>query len=146
MAKPIHELLKGHENRRNVNKKTPIEMTSEARSAFEALKEKLTTPPILGYADYALPFEVHTDASTQGLGAVLYQRQDGVMRVIAYASKSLKTSESHYPAHKLEFLALKWALCDKFYDYLYGHHFEVLTDNNPLSYVLTTAKLDATGH
>ena len=146
LAKPIHELLKGHENRRNVNKKTPIEMTSEARSAFEALKEKLTTPPILGYADYALPFEVHTDASTQGLGAVLYQRQDGVMRVIAYASKSLKTSESHYPAHKLEFLALKWALCDKFYDYLYGHHFEVLTDNNPLAYVLTTAKLDATGH
>ena len=40
---------------------------------------------------------------------------------------------------------MKWAICDKFHDYLYGHHFKVLTDNNPLTYVLTTAKLDATG-
>ena len=146
IAKPLHELLKGHENKRNVNKKTTINMTPEAVEAFNILKEKLTTPPILGYADYSLPFEVHTDASAQGLGAILYQTQDEKLRVIAYASKSLKPSEMNYPAHKLEFLALKWALCDKFYDYLYGHHFSVLTDNNPLAYVLTTAKLDATGH
>ena len=146
IAKPLHQLLKGHENRRNANKKTSIDMPSEAVLAFEKLKEKLTTPPVLGYADYTLPFEVHTDASSHGLGAVLYQRQKGNLRVIAYASKGLKTSETHYSAHKLEFLALKWALCDKFYDYLYGHPFEVFTDNNPLAYVLSTAKLDATGH
>ena len=41
---------------------------------------------------------------------------------------------------------MKCAICDKFHDYLYGHQFKVLTDNNPLTYVLTTAKLDATGH
>ena len=46
----------------------------------------------------------------------------------------------------IEFLALKWAVCDKFNDYLYGSKFTVRTDNNPLTYVLTTAKLDATGH
>ena len=82
----------------------------------------------------------------QGLGAVLYQRQGGQLRVIGYASRGLKSSETNYPAHKLEFLALKWSICDKFHDYLYGQKFHVLTDNNPLSYVLTTAKLDATGH
>jgi len=41
---------------------------------------------------------------------------------------------------------LKWSITEKFHDYLYGHEFSVLTDNNPLTYVLTTAKLDATGH
>ena len=48
--------------------------------------------------------------------------------------------------HKLEFLALKWAVTDKFHEYLYGSEFQVYIDNNPLTYVLTTAKLDATGH
>ena len=100
---------------------------------------------MLAYADYSLPFKVHTDASVNGLGAVLYQNQDNKERVIAYASRSLKPSERNYPAHKLEFLALKWAVCEKFHDYLYGSQFEVITDNNPLTYVLTTAKLDATG-
>ena len=81
-----------------------------------------------------------------GLGAVLYQEQEGVKQVIAYASRSLGKAEKNYPAHKLEFLALKWAVTDKFRDYLYGSTFTVYTDNNPLTYVLTTAKLDATGH
>lgn len=146
VAKPLHDLLKGHENKKNANKKTPIEMTPEATAALNMLKERLVSPPILGYADYTLPFEVHIDASGSGLGAVLYQTQDNIQRVIAYASRSIKDSERNYPAHKLEFLALKWAICDKFHDYLYGHQFSVVTDNNPLSYVLTTAKLDATGH
>ena len=65
--------------------------------------------------------------------------------MIAFASRSLKPSEKNYPAHKLEFLALKWAVTEKFHDYLYGTKFEAVTDNNPLTYVLTTAKLDATG-
>ena len=146
LAKPLHDLLKGHENTSRSNKKAVITLTDEARKAFLSLKQMLSQPPILGYADYSLPFELHTDASLDGLGAVLYQHQEGRLRVIAYASRGLKPSETRYPAHKLEFLALKWAICEKFYDYLYGHHFEVLTDNNPLAYVLTTAKLDSTGH
>ena len=76
---------------------------------------------------------------------MLYQKQEGKKRVIAYASRTLSHSEARYPAHKLEFLALKWALTDQFYEYLYGNFFEVYTDNNPLTYVLTSAKLDACG-
>ena len=102
--------------------------------------------PILAYPNYQLPFILHTDSSTDGLGAVLYQKQDGKQRVIAYASRSVSKAESNYPAHKLEFLALKWAVCEKFHEYLYGSKpFEVYTDNNPLTYVLTSAKLDACG-
>jgi hypothetical protein len=65
---------------------------------------------------------------------------------LAFASRGLTKSEKNYPVHKLEFLAMKWAICDKFKDYLFGNIFRVLTDNNPLTYALTTANLDATEH
>ena len=65
--------------------------------------------------------------------------------VIAYASSILSHTEAKYPAHKLEFLALKWTVTDRFHEYLYGGKFKVYTDNNPLTYILTTAKLDSTG-
>ena len=105
-----------------------------------------TESPILAFADFKAPFILHTDASGDGLGAVLYQVQEGQKRVITYASWSLSRSERNYPVHKLEFLALKWAIRGKFHEYLYGSEFQVYTDNNPLTCVLITAKLDATGH
>ena len=77
---------------------------------------------------------------------MLYQVQDGQKKVIVYASRSLPKSKRNYPVHKLEFLALKWAITDKFHEYLYGSEFQVYTDSNPLTYVLTMTKLDATGH
>ena len=58
---------------------------------------------------------------------------------------TLSRSKRNYDTHKLEFLALKWLITERFHEYLYGRHFEVYTDNNPLTYILTTAKLDATG-
>lgn len=149
IVKPLNDLLKGHStNKGKSGKKKPTAWRwgDEESKAFECIKEKLMSPPILAYADFDQPFILHTDASSNGLGAVLYQRQNGEKRVIAYASRGLRNSERHYPAHKLEFLALKWAVTDKFHDYLYGNKFDVVTDNNPLTYVLTTAKLDATGH
>ena len=105
------------------------------------LKEKLELP-----LQSWLTLIVHIDASSEGLGAVLYQEQDGLEHVISYASRGLRNSEKHYPAHKLEFLCLKWAVTEKFHDYLYGNQFQVLTDNNPLTYVLSSAKLDAAGY
>ena len=64
--------------------------------------------------------------------------------VIAYASRTLSKSERKYHSHKLEFIALKWAVTERFHKYVWGE-FEVHTDNNPLTYILTSAKLDATG-
>ncbi|KAL1254368.1 hypothetical protein QQF64_016597 [Cirrhinus molitorella] len=120
--------------------------TAECEGAFRTLIDKLTSAPILAFANPQLPYVLHTDACREGLGAALYQEQEGKLRVIAYASRGLSKSERNYPTHKLEYLALKWAVCEKFSDYLYGTEFTVLTDNNPLTYVLTTAKLDAAGH
>lgn len=66
-----------------------------------------------------------------------------VKRDQAFANKSLSKSQSRYPAHRLEFFALKWAVCDKFAHWLKGNSFTVLTDNNPLTYIMTKPKLDA---
>ena len=71
------------------------------------------------------------------------------MRVAGYGLRTLTPAERNYQLHsgKLEFLALKWAITDKFRDYLfYAPSFVVFTDNNPLTYVMSSAKLNATGH
>ena len=105
----------------------------------------LTSPPILAFPNFELPFELHSDASGKGLRAVLYQLQEGKKRVIAYASRSLSKAEKNYSAFKLEFLALKWAVTEKFRYYLLTNKFVVYTDNNPLTHILTSARLEATG-
>ena len=140
-AKPLNALISGE----NAKKKYKhITWTSEHQQSFDALKATCVDTPILAYADYTKPFWLNTDASRTGLGAILYQQQDdGTFRVISYASRSLSKTERNYDAHKLEFLALKWAVTKRFHEYLYGGKFEVYTDNNPLTYILTTAKLDA---
>lgn len=114
--------------------------------AFHHIIHCLTHVPVLAYADPAKPYILHVDASLSGLGAVLNQEYPEGLRPVAYASRKLSTAEQHYPIHQLEFLALKWAIVDKFHDYLYGAKFMVKTDNNPLTCVLTSAKLNATGH
>ncbi len=117
----------------------------QCQTAFECLKDKLTRAPTLGYADFTLPFVVETDASNLGLGAVLYQHQKGKKTVIAYASRRLRGAEKNdqnYSSMKLELLALKWVVTEKFRSYLLGSKFTIITDNNPLCH-LTTAKLGA---
>ena len=72
------------------------------------------------------------DASDKGLGAVLYQKQNGVNRVISFASRTLTDAERQYHSGKLEFLALKWSVTERFSDFLkYGPPFTIYTDNNP---------------
>ena len=77
---------------------------------IEVMKENLTFSPVLGYADYTADFILETDASFKGIGAVLMQKQDDTLRVIAYASRTLRPSErndANYSSAKLELLAVK---------------------------------------
>uniref|UniRef100_A0A3B3HTT0 Gypsy retrotransposon integrase-like protein 1 n=1 Tax=Oryzias latipes TaxID=8090 RepID=A0A3B3HTT0_ORYLA len=117
----------------------------EHSDSFERLKSALLESVILAHPDFNRPFILSTDASTDGLGAVLSQVQEGETkaRPVAFASKALTRAQSKYPAHRLEFLALKWSVCDKFSHWLRGNPFTVWTDNNPLTYILTKPKLDA---
>ncbi len=110
------------------------------------MKSKLTSALVLAYADFSSPFILEVDASYSGLGAILSQEQGGKVRPIAYASRSLRPAErnmSNYSSMKLEFVALKWAMAEKFREYLLGQKCVVFTDNNPLSH-LASAKLGAT--
>ena len=125
---------------------TKFVWSKECQEGFNALKHALTLAPALAYPDYTQPFILETDASLKGLGAVLSQKgKDGEVRVIAYASRSLRPSERSmrdYSSAKIELMALKWSVCEKFKDYLLGSKFTVFTDNNPLVYV-KTSKLGA---
>uniref|UniRef100_A0A3B1JJS8 Gypsy retrotransposon integrase-like protein 1 n=1 Tax=Astyanax mexicanus TaxID=7994 RepID=A0A3B1JJS8_ASTMX len=131
-SKPGVKFLQGH-------------WSDKCEEAFNLLKDKLVTAPVLAYADFAKPFLLEVDASHMGLGAVLSQEQEGKRRPVAYASRGLHPTErnmSNYSSMKLELLGLKWAVTEKFREYLLGAKFTVFTDNNPLSY-LQTAKLGA---
>ena len=112
---------------------------SEHQKAFDALKLALTTAPVLGYPNFEREFILETDASLRELGAVLSQvDEEGKTHVIAYMSWTLRPSEKsmhNYSSAKLELLALKWAVTEKFRDYLLRSKFTVYTDNNPLAYV-----------
>ena len=150
IAHPIHQLLKAN-NCNKANKSgqavssAKIVWTQECQSATEYLIDMLVQAPIMAYPDFEKPFIVHCDASGKGLGAILYQLQEGRPRVIAYASRALLPPEQNYHSSKLEFLCLKWAVTEHFRNYLfYAKEFEVVTDNNPLLYCLTTSKLNAT--
>lgn len=159
IVRPLTELTKGYpptqKRRKSGSTKKQYFKASEpfadrwdkaCDDSFEKIINCLTHAPVLAFADPSKPYILHVDASLDGLGAVLNQDYPEGLRPVAFASRKLSQSERNYPIHQLEFLAMKWAIVDKFHDYLYGAKFTVRTDNNPLTYVLTTAKLNATGH
>ena len=95
MAAPLHKLvaeLAGRKSR-GVVRIVAEHWSDECHRNFEALKTKLTTAPVLAYADFSLPFILEVDASYGGLGAVLSQEQNGKVRPIAYASRGLRPTE-----------------------------------------------------
>ncbi|PIK47652.1 Retrovirus polyprotein, partial [Apostichopus japonicus] len=144
-AKPLHTLVSTCLHQQKSTKTVPFTWSDEHQEAFKILKQKLCENVVLAYPNYTLPFELEVDASLCGLGAVLYQVQDGKRRVLAFASRTLRGSEKtmdKYSSFKLELLGLKWAVTEKFREYLLGHKFVVYTDSNPLAH-LGNAKLDA---
>ena len=123
-----------------------FQWTQACQEGFEQLKKALTEAPVLAYPDYTKPFILETDASLKGLWAILSQKGDNnEICVVAYASRSLRPLEKSmcdYSSTKIELMALKWSMCDKFKDYLLGSKFTVFTDNNPLCYI-KSSKLGA---
>ena len=144
IAKPLNDLIAEDGSKM---KNQPVKLSPEALVAFEQLKLKCISAPVLILANFSEPFMLETDASSDGLGAVLSQKApDGKYHPVAYASRTLKGGEVNYHSSKLEFLALKWAVTNQFQEYLQYLPFRVRTDNNPLTYVMSTPNLDATGH
>ena len=126
IASPLHRLTR---------KSTEFQWTDECQAAFDWLKDKLTTAPILAFPNFDFRFVLETDASIQGLGAVLSQKQsDGLLHPVAYASCSL-SPECNYGISELEILAVVWGI-QHFHAYVYGHHVTVVTDHTAVKAIL----------
>ena len=144
IAKPLNDILEGEASKL---KSEAVTLPLDVLDAFEKLKMCCMMAPVLAFADFEKEFQLETDASSEGLGAVLSQKQpDGKWHPVAFGSRELKGGEAKYHSSKLEFLALKWAITEQFREYLQYRPFTMLTDNNPLTYVLTMPNLDALGH
>ena len=146
IAAPLYDLTSGE----NKDKKSEhLDLPQEAHEAFDHLKATCLQAPILAFPNFGEPFLLEPDASGKGLGAVLSQKQsDGRYHPIAYASRIMTETEQRYHSNKQEFSALKWAVTEQFHEYLspYGknrNEFVVQTDNNPLTYIFSSANLDA---
>ena len=159
IAKPLYDLIRNPgtkvpKQRGNVKGKgralsnQEIKWTEEHQAILDKLLNKLVSPSILGFPDFDQPFLLHIDASQDGLRYVLYQKQNGKLVVIAYGSRGLTQPEKNYHLHsgKLEYMCLYWAVTQRFEDYLFcAPSFTVISDYNPLQYVMTTTKLNSTG-
>ena len=117
------------------------------QATFEIVKKACLEAPLLAFTNFDKTFLLETNANKLGLGMVLSQKQpDGQYHPVAYASQSLAIHECNYHSIKQEFLALKWEIAEQFQEYLCWKPFVVKTDNNPLTYILTTPNLDAAHH
>ena len=116
IAAPLYDLTSGD----NKDKKSEhVDLSPEAREAFDRLKAACLQAPILAFPDFNKPFLLETDASGRSLGAVLSQKQaDGRYHPIAYASCVMNETEQRYHSNKQEFLTLKWAVTEQFHEYL----------------------------
>ena len=123
IALPLTELL---------SKDKPFLWDPKCQESFETLKTALTTAPVLVRAHINQPFELHTDASSDHVGAVLMQKQkDNALKPIGYFSKKLKRAEQGYSATDREALAIILS-CRKFHHHLWGVPFTIHTDHQPL--------------
>ncbi len=115
--------------------KTKFQWDDQMQSAFEALKDILTTSPVLGYPDFDKKFIVETDASAVALVAVLSQEDDdGSVHPLRFASRTMNTTERNYDVCEREALAVIFAL-KKFRVYLLGSEkFTVISDHQALLY------------
>jgi hypothetical protein len=131
ISKPLFELTQ---------KDTIWNWKEKQDEAFNILKEKLITAPVLQYPDYEKEFILLTDASKLALGAILSQKDDqGKEHPILYDSKTLNKSEQNYDTTHLEALAVIWAL-KKLRHYLHGRKFTIITDHNALVWILNSDK------
>ena len=131
IAKPLCEFLV---------KDAVFDFSKECLDAFEILKTKLISSPVIVAPDWELPFTLMCDASDFAIGAVLGQRKGKVFHVIYYASKVLNEAQLNYATTKKELLAVVYVF-DKFQSYLIGSKVIVYTDHSTLRYLF--AKKDA---
>lgn len=133
LTSPLTDLLK---------KCRKFQWTAEAELAFTELKKCLTTAPILINPDYTRPFFIRCDASTQGVGGVLYQKSnEGDEFPISFMSQKLNGAQRNYNVTELECLAAVLSV-KKFRPYIEGHDFTIITDHSSLKWLMSQRDLN----
>ncbi|KAL0551253.1 hypothetical protein IC582_010339 [Cucumis melo] len=118
-------------------KGAPFVWSKACEDSFQNLKQKLVTALVLTVPDGSGSFVIYSDASKKGLGCVLMQQG----KVVAYASRQLKSHEQNYPTHDLELAAVVFAL-KIWRHYLYGEKIQIFTDHKSLKYFFTQKELN----
>ncbi|CAN1775045.1 Retrovirus-related Pol polyprotein from transposon opus [Linum perenne] len=118
-----------------LEKDVPFIFDKACLAAFEILKTRLTTAPILTAPDWNLPFEIMCDARDFAVGAVLGQRKEKRFHPIYFASKTLNDAQRNYTTMEKELLAIVFSF-DKFRQYLVLSHTIVYTDHAALRHLL----------
>lgn len=126
-----------------VSSKAPdtVQWTPSRLEAFHVIRKSLCSHVILTVPTVSDQFQLHTDASGVGVGAVLYVIRHGVCCPVAFFSRQLRGAETRYSSTEKEALAVVTAV-DHFQQYLYGTHFKIVTDHRPLVYLATSRKLN----
>ncbi|UYV84501.1 K02A2.6-like [Cordylochernes scorpioides] len=109
--------------------------------AFDQIKKSLTSPQGLDLYDPSLPITVSADASSFGIGAVIWQNKDELRKVIAYASRTLSEKEKRYAQIEKEPQAITWT-CKKFKQYIQGLVINLETDHKPLVLIFSSKNID----
>ena len=128
IARPLYDLTK---------KGRKFEWTEAQESSFERLKVCLTTAPVLASPIDGGQYTLDTDASRHNVSSILYQKQNGVDRVICYSSRVLQPAEKNYCSTRLELLGVVHGL-KQFRHFLLGRSFKIRTDNAALTSLLKT--------
>ncbi|CAF1434335.1 unnamed protein product [Rotaria sp. Silwood1] len=141
IAAPLHQYSPATVQQQKNNKKLKFELSAEARTAFHQLKKILTTDLILDLPDDTLLFKLQTDASVDGIGAVLLQITPNGDRPLAYMSKKLTKAQTKWPTIEQECYAIVQAI-EKWDKYLRGHEFMLETDHEPLIHFTNKEQLN----
>ena len=131
IAQPLHTLTK---------KQVVFHWSDDCKETFFTLKLKLGEAPVLMYHNFDSAFFPETDASIEGLGAILSQEdQQGKLHPATFASRSLSLQEKNYAITELETLAVVWGV-SHFCSYIYGQSITVFTDHSAVKAILETPK------
>jgi hypothetical protein len=132
IASSLTDLTKGK------TKQCKVKWSDECENAFQTLKRALMSKPVLILPDFNQQFIVQVDASEKALGAVLSQLDNtGNEHPVCYASRKLHPREQAYATSEKECLGIIWAVTKMFKPYVYGKHFIIVTDHNPLCWLKT---------
>ena len=126
VSKPLCRLLE---------KDTKFDFNESRRSAFDEIKSKLVTVPIIWTPDWNNDYEIMCDANDYAMGAVLGQRTEKIFKAIYYARKTFNEAQENYTIIEKEILAMVFA-CEKFKPYILGSHVIIHTDHAAIKYLM----------